>query len=89
MSNLLQLGDGLAADPLSRRVGRDEPGVLCLQRSKLVQQRVVLVVADLRIVEDVVPVVVVFDLLPQLGSRALRAAHSTSRAAGAIRRARS
>ena len=51
-----QRADRLAADPLRRRVGRDELGVLGLERPQLVEQLVVLVVADLGVVEDVVAV---------------------------------
>ena len=54
-----QRRDGLAADALGRRVRRDELGVLGLERAQLVEQRVVVVVADLRVVEDVVAVAVV------------------------------
>ena len=79
---------GVAADPLRRRVGREQLGVLGLERAQLVEQRVVGVVADLGVVEDVVAVAVVLELAAQLGD-ALRGAHSTSRAAGASSRARS
>ena len=58
--------DRLAAGPLRRRVGRDQLGVLGLDRPQLIEQRVVLVVADLGIVEDVVAVAVVVELLSQL-----------------------
>ena len=47
--------------PLRRRVGGDEAGVLLLQRHQLAHEGVVLVVRDLRIVEDVVAVVVAAD----------------------------
>jgi hypothetical protein len=90
--DLGQRGDRLAADPLGRRVGRDELGVVALEPAQLVEQRVVLVVADDRVVEDVVAPAV----LAQLGAELLgalddrgRDAHSTSRAAGASSRARS
>ena len=68
-------------------------GVLGLERAQLVEQRVVVVVADLGVVEDVVAVAVVVELLAQLGG-ARRAAGwpsltPTSRAAGASSRARS
>ena len=65
--DLVELGDRLAADALGRRVGRDELRVLALDRAQLVQQRVVGVVADLGVVEDVVAVPVVDELLAQLG----------------------
>ena len=67
VADLLELRDRLAADALRRRVGRDELGVLGLDRAQLVEQRVVLVVADLGVVEDVVAVAVVVELLAQLG----------------------
>ena len=49
--------------------------VLALDRAQLVQQRVVGVVADLGVVEDVVAVPVVDELLAQLGG-ALGRRHS-------------
>ena len=72
--------------------GVTSSGCSRLDRAQLVEQRVVDVVADLGVVEDVVAVVVVRELLAQLGGplrASARAAHSTSRAAGASRRARS
>src|SRR6266516_23922 len=45
--------------------------MLGLDRAQLVEQRVVGVVADLGIVEDVVATVVVLDLAPQLGGARL------------------
>ena len=50
--------------------GRDELGVLGLERAQLVEQRVVLVVADLRVVERVVAVAVVGQLAAQWPPRA-------------------
>jgi hypothetical protein len=50
-----------------RRVGRDELGVLALQRAELTHQRVVLPVGDRRAVEHVVAVVVLLELLGELG----------------------
>ena len=93
--DLRQLADRLAADALGRRVGRQQVGVLGLQRAQLVEQRVVFVVADLGVVEDVVAVVVVLELLAQLGGPLLAAAgaltpglsSSTSCAAGSSSRA--
>jgi hypothetical protein len=58
VADLRQRRDGLAADPLRRRVRRDELGVRRLDRAQLVEQRVVFVVADLGVVEDVVAVAV-------------------------------
>ena len=66
--------------------------MLGLQRAQLVEQRVVGVVADLGVVEDVVAAVVVLELLAQLGSAPPDVpgdAHSSSRAAGATSRAKS
>src|SRR4051795_6403959 len=83
-------GGPCGAEALGGRVGRDELGVVALDRAQLVEQGVVDVVADLRVVEDVVAVVVMGELPLELaGARGRRAAHSTSRAAGASRRARS
>ena len=62
MANLLEPLDRLAADPLGRRIGAAKLGVLRLEGPELVEQRVVLVVPDLRIVEDVVAMVVGGDL---------------------------
>ena len=56
----------LAAHALGRRVGRDELRVLLLERAQLAQQRVELGVADDRIVEHVVAVVVRVDLAHEL-----------------------
>ena len=64
--DLLQLAHRLAADPLGGRVGRAQLRMLGLDRAQLVQQRVVDVVADLRIVEHVVAMGVVFELRAQL-----------------------
>src|ERR671915_723430 len=55
--------------------------MVLLELAQLTEQRVVLVIADHRVVEDVVAVVVLLDLAPQLrsapgvGARRLRAAH--------------
>ena len=57
----------LAADALGGRVGRDELGVLLLQRAELAEERVELGVADLGIVEDVVAVVVRVNLAGERG----------------------
>jgi hypothetical protein len=73
--------------------------MLGLDPAQLVQQRVVLLVSDLGIVEDVVAVAVIVELRAQLGgtrrrigvrrSRGGGAQDSTSSAAGRISRARS
>jgi hypothetical protein len=92
VADLRQRADRLGADALRRRVGRDELGVLGLERLQLAVQRVVLVVADLRVVEDVVAMCVVVELRAQLVDACLRVgrrAHSTSSAAGASSRERS
>ena len=97
MAHLLQVADRLAPDPLRRRVGRDQLWVLGLDRAELIDQPVVRIVPDLRIIEDVIPVTVVVELLAQLGgalghggrAHGSTAPASTSSAAGWISRARS
>jgi hypothetical protein len=86
--HLLDVLDSLEAlqrrrpHPLRGRVGRAQLRVLGLQIAQLVQQRVVLVVADLRVVEYVVEAVVALQLLPQLRGTLLgRAAHAGALAA--------
>ena len=78
--DLLEPRDRLGADALGRRVGRDELGVLGLDRAQLVEQRVVDVVADLGVVEHVVAVVVVRRAARRSSAARGRhvAAHSTS-----------
>ncbi len=66
VADLGQLADRLAADALGGRVGCDQLGVLGLDAPQLVEQRVVRVVLDLGVVEDVVAVAVVAELLAQL-----------------------
>src|SRR6185437_7802394 len=66
MAHLLQPADRLAAHALGGRVGCEQLRVLALERAQLVQQRVVLVVADLRVVEDVIAARVVLEQLAQL-----------------------
>ena len=77
--DLLEALERRRADPLGRRVRRAQLGVLGLDRAQLVEQRVVVVVADRRVVEDVVAVVVLRQLLPQLGRALLGAAALTPR----------
>ena len=101
VADLNQVADRLATDSLGGRVRRDELGVGRFDRPEFVEQRVVLVVADLRIVQDVVAIAVVVEQPAELGGplarvrrgrrRLLRDAHGsvTSRSAGSIRRARS
>ena len=68
--HLAELVERLASDPLSRRVRRAQLLVVGLEVAQLVQQRVVIRIRDLRVVEDVVAVAVVLELSPQLlGSR--------------------
>ena len=68
----LELVERRGTHALGRRVGRQELGVLDLEVAQLVQQRVVVGVRDVRVVEDVVAAVVVLDLAPQLGGALLR-----------------
>jgi hypothetical protein len=56
----------LAAHPLRRRVGRDQLGVARLQVLELAHELVVLGIADLRVVQGVVAVIVEGDLSAQL-----------------------
>ena len=56
---------GAPGDALRGRVRRDELGMLGLQRDEFAPQRVVLRVADLRVVEHVIAVRVVVDRSPQ------------------------
>ncbi len=58
-------------DPARRRVVARELRMLLLQGLQLVVEPVVLGVGDLRVVEDVVPVVVMVDELTQLGDAGL------------------
>ena len=62
VAHLLEAARRLGADALRGRVRRDEVRVLCFQSEQLVQQRVELGVADLRLVPHVVQVVVPVDL---------------------------
>ena len=83
--DLLEAVERRRADALGGRVGRAQLRVLGLDVAQLVEQRVVLVVADQRVVEDVVPVVVPRQLAPQLRRPLLvgRGAHTEE---GATRR---
>src|SRR5438309_8858177 len=81
MADLLELGDRLGSDPLGGRVGRDELGMLALDRLELVVERVVGVIADLGIVEHVVAVRVIVDRLPELGDALGRIARLLGRGA--------
>ena len=81
-----------SASPPTRWVGESgvtQLRVLGLDPAQLVEQRVVRVVADLGVVEDVVAVAVVLQLPAQLGGPLRRRAHSSSEAAGSSIRARS
>ena len=66
VANRLERVDRLAAHPLGRRIRAAQLGVLRLEGPELVEQRVVFVVADLGIVEDVVAMVVAGDLAAKL-----------------------
>ena len=66
MLDLLQAANRLAAHALRGRVRRAQLGMLALELAQLVEQAVVLVVADDRVVEHVVAVRVVLELLAQL-----------------------
>jgi len=57
---------GLPADALGRAVGGHELGMLGLQLAQLALQAVVLLVGDLRLVEDVVEPLVAADLVAEL-----------------------
>jgi hypothetical protein len=59
------------ADALRRRVRRAQLGVTVLQLAQLAQQLVVILVADLRVVEDVIAVVRLVDLRAQLAGALL------------------
>ncbi len=67
---LRELLERLPADPLGRRVERAQLGIGVLELLQLVQQQVVVGVADLGLVEDIVEVAVAFDLAAQLGGAA-------------------
>ncbi len=67
VADLLELGHRLWRHALRGRVGGDQLGMLFLERFQLVEQRVVPVVTDLGIVEDVVAVAVVIDRPSELG----------------------
>ena len=74
--------DRRAADPLRRRVGRDELGMRGLEGDELAVERVVVLVADLGVVLDVVALRVVGERRAQLGGAGRGSAGSlTSRAA--------
>ena len=77
--------------PPTRWVGESgvtQLGVVALDRAQLVEQRVVGVVADLGVVEDVVAVAVVGELLAQLGGALGSHAHSASSSAAGSSSAR-
>ena len=66
MPDARQLGDRRSADPLRRRVGRDELRPRRLERLQLPHERVELRVGDLRPRLDVVEPLVPADLGPEL-----------------------
>jgi hypothetical protein len=59
-------GDGLAAYPLRRAVGRDQLGVFRFQPGQFIQQPVELPITNHGLGLDVVQIIVVVDLGPQL-----------------------
>ena len=63
--NRLELVEGCRADALGGRVRAAELGMCLLQGLQPAEEGVVLLVGHDRVVEDVVPVVVVLDLLPE------------------------
>ena len=69
MLYLSEAFERLAAHPLGRRIRRLQLRVLSLERLELTEEGVVGIVADLRIVENVVAVVVTLKLAPQPGGR--------------------
>jgi len=91
--DLAEAGNRLPADALGRRVRGEQLGVLALEGAQLVKQRVVGVVCDLGVVEDVIAVTVVRQLLAQLGGAAggwaVNSYSATSSAAGCSSAARS
>ena len=92
VAHLVELVERLRPHALGGRVRGQQVGVLGLEVAQLVEQRVVLGVRDLRVVEDVVAVAVVIELLAQLADPLLGAAGGgahTSRAAGRSSRSRS
>src|ERR1700733_8075171 len=66
VADLLQTTHGFATDSLGGRVGGEELGVISLDPAQLVEQAIIGVVADLRVIENVVLVRVVLQLLAQL-----------------------
>ncbi len=97
MLDLLKAPDRLAADPLGGRVRGDELWMLALDRAQLIEQRVVLAIADLGVIEDVVATGMVFELGSKLARTSdhvgrcfgLRGAHEGSWTIGASSCARS
>src|SRR5207247_9959167 len=63
---------GRLADMLRRRVRRHQLRILCLQLDELVEERVVLGIGDLRVVEHVILPVRAIDQRPQLEDARLR-----------------
>jgi hypothetical protein len=78
---LLEFRERRRADLLGRGIGGDQIGVLRLDLAQLVEERVVLVVADLRRVLLVVQAVVVLELVAQLLGALGGALHGTHRRA--------
>ena len=66
MSHLLEPAYRLGANPLRRRISRDELGVVTFEFAQLIKQRVVLIVTDRGIVLQVVALVVAAQLGAEL-----------------------
>ena len=67
MTNLGETVQRRRAHPLGRRIGRDQLRMLLFEILQFPQQAIVLAVADLRIIEHIVTVVVIIDFVPQAG----------------------
>ncbi len=83
MGDLLEAPDRLTADPRVGESGVASSGCLGLDLAQLIEQAVVLLIADLRVVEYVVAMGVVLELGAQL-LRALRVEPALRRAHGAV-----
>src|SRR5262245_16864298 len=66
MGDLLELVERLPAHPLRGRVWGEELGIGLFELPQVTQKVVVVRIGDLRVVEDVVAVIVVGDLPPEL-----------------------
>ncbi len=82
MLDLRQLAYWLAANPLGRAVGRDQLGMGRFEPLELVQQPIVLEIADLRVVENVILAIVKANLVAQLLDPLLRSGAHAVRQSG-------